>query len=66
MIVSLASADNTSMDVGFYYMANAMGRLVGTVLSGLLYQYYGLEACLYAATVFLIITFGLSQQLSDT
>ena len=38
-----------SMDVGFYYMANAMGRLIGTVLSGWLYQAYGLQACLWVS-----------------
>ena len=37
------------MDVGYYYMANAMGRLVGTLLSGWLYMEYGLSACLWEA-----------------
>ncbi|TFH85542.1 MFS transporter [Billgrantia azerbaijanica] len=46
LIVHYARADGVSMDVGFYYMANAMGRLAGTVLSGWLYQAYGLAACL--------------------
>jgi len=35
-----------SLDVGFYYMANAMGRLLGTVLSGWVFQTWGLTACL--------------------
>lgn len=48
-IVAIAKEDGVSMDVGFYYTANAMGRLVGTVLSGGIYQYYGLEACLMSA-----------------
>ena len=64
MIVRLASSENTSMDVGFYYMANAMGRLTGTVLSGLLFQYYGLGACLTMATVFLVVTLVLSRRLT--
>ena len=38
------------MNVGFYYMANAGGRLAGTVLSGVLYEWGGLEACLWAST----------------
>jgi predicted MFS family arabinose efflux permease len=42
------------MNVGFYYMANAGGRLTGTVLSGLLYQWQGLEACLWAAVAFVL------------
>jgi hypothetical protein len=39
------------MDVGFYYMANAGGRLLGTVLSGLTYQLGGLSLMLGVATV---------------
>ncbi|MCK2041972.1 organoarsenical effux MFS transporter ArsJ [Chromohalobacter sp. TMW 2.2308] len=46
LIVRFARAEGVSMDVGFYYMANAMGRLIGTVLSGWVYQVYGLAACL--------------------
>ena len=46
LIVSYAREDGASVDVGFYYMANAAGRLVSTLLSGLIYQYYGLAACL--------------------
>ncbi len=42
------------MNVGFYYMANAGGRLAGTVLSGLLYQWEGLTACLWASVVFVL------------
>jgi predicted MFS family arabinose efflux permease len=45
-IVALASEDGVSLDVGFYYMANALGRLLGTVLSGVVFQWYGIEACL--------------------
>ncbi|OLO11511.1 MFS transporter [Chromohalobacter japonicus] len=46
LIVRFARAEGVSMDVGFYYMANAMGRLIGTILSGWVYQVYGLAACL--------------------
>ncbi|WP_249977241.1 organoarsenical effux MFS transporter ArsJ [Vreelandella olivaria] len=49
LIVHYARADGVSMDVGFYYMANAMGRLVGTILSGWLYMAYGLSTCLWVA-----------------
>jgi len=49
LIVHYARADGVSMDVGFYYMANAMGRLIGTLLSGWLYMAYGLSACLWFA-----------------
>ena len=53
-ILYFADRENTSMDVGFYYMANAGGRLVGTILSGLLFQQYGLDMCLYFSTGFLV------------
>ncbi|MDN3639230.1 organoarsenical effux MFS transporter ArsJ [Simiduia curdlanivorans] len=53
LIVSYAGEDGVSLDVGFYYMANAMGRLIGTVLSGWLYQDYGLVACLWVSAGFI-------------
>jgi len=53
LIVSYAREDGASMDVGFYYMANAMGRLIGTVLSGYLFQIAGLTACLWVSALFL-------------
>ncbi|QGX40693.1 organoarsenical effux MFS transporter ArsJ [Permianibacter aggregans] len=56
LIVAYAREDGVSLDVGFYYMANAMGRLAGTVLSGYLYQQYGLMACLLAAASMLLLT----------
>ncbi len=49
LILAYADGDRVAMNVGFYYMANAAGRLVGTVLSGLLFQWQGLEACLWAS-----------------
>lgn len=60
LIVSYAKADGVSLDVGFYYMANAMGRLIGTVLSGYLYQTQGLEACLLWSSGFILATVVLS------
>jgi len=56
LIVSSAGRDGVSLDVGFYYMANAMGRLIGTVLSGWVYQAYGLQACLWVSSAFLGLT----------
>jgi len=55
LIVSYAKEDGVSLDVGFYYMANAKGRLIGTVLSGWVYQVAGLEACLWLSSAFVII-----------
>lgn len=51
LIVSYAAEDGVSLDVGFYYMANALGRLLGTVLSGWIYQVAGLPACLAISAV---------------
>jgi len=58
LIVSLAKDDGVSVDVGFYYMANAMGRLLGTVLSGWLYQSSGFTACLWTSFGMLVIASG--------
>ncbi|MDP9189443.1 MAG: organoarsenical effux MFS transporter ArsJ, partial [Actinomycetota bacterium] len=54
LILSFADNDKVAMNVGFYYMANAGGRLMGTILSGLLYQWQGLVACLWASVVFVL------------
>ncbi len=56
LIVSYAKGDGVSLDVGFYYMANAMGRLIGTILSGWIFQIAGLAACLWVSFAFLAIT----------
>lgn len=53
LIVSYAGEDGVSLDVGFYYMANAMGRLIGTVLSGWLFQAYGMALCLWVSAGFI-------------
>lgn len=55
LIVSYADEDGVSLDVGFYYMANAMGRLLGTVLSGWVFQRWGLQACLMISAVLVIL-----------
>ena len=51
LILSFTKAERVTMDVGFYYMANAAGRLAGTLLSGLTYQAGGLPIMLGTATV---------------
>ena len=50
LILAFTKAERVTMDVGFYYMANAGGRLMGTVLSGLTYQIGGLALMLGVAT----------------
>ena len=56
VIIALAKTDGVSMDVGFYYMANAMGRLFGTVLSGVVFQFYGLESCLLVSALLVLVS----------
>lgn len=51
LILAFTRAERVTMDVGFYYMANAGGRLLGTVLSGLTYQLGGLALTLGTAAV---------------
>ena len=68
LIVSYAKADGVSLDVGFYYMANAMGRLIGTLLSGALFQWaglgvVGLVSCLVGSAAMILMTAVLSRKL---
>jgi predicted MFS family arabinose efflux permease len=51
LVLAYSEADRVSLSVGFYYMANACGRLTGTLLSGLLYQRAGVAASLWGAVV---------------
>jgi len=60
LIVDYARDDGVSLDVGFYYMANAGGRLLGTLLSGGVYQLWGLYACLVISSIMIGITALLS------
>ncbi len=54
LILAYSRAEDVAMDVGFYYMANAGGRLVGCLLSGLVYQAAGIAGSLAAASAFLV------------
>jgi predicted MFS family arabinose efflux permease len=60
LILAYAGNDKVALKVGFYYMANAGGRLIGTVLSGWGYQQYGLIGCLWLSTGFIIVAWVLS------
>ncbi len=66
LILAYAEGDKVAMNVGFYYMANAGGRLAGTVLSGALYQWQGLEACLWASVALVLAAGALSLLLPVT
>ena len=60
LILAWSDFDKVSMNVGFYYMANAGGRLAGTVLSGWVYQNQGLTGCLWWSTAFVLAAAVLS------
>ena len=64
LIVAFSKRDSVSADVGFYYMANAAGRLTGTFLSGLIYQQYGLAACLLGSSLMVVISAALSVKIT--
>jgi MFS family permease len=66
LILAYSDNDKVAMNVGFYYMANALGRLAGTVLSGVMYEWHGLEACLWTSTAFVLVTGGLSLLLPNS
>lgn len=63
LILAYAEHETVSLRVGFYYMANAGGRLTGTVLSGWLFQQYGLVGCLWWASAFVLAAALLSLKL---
>jgi len=54
LILAFSKAGRVTLDVGFYYMSNAAGRLLGTLLSGLCYQAWGLAGCLGAAALLVL------------
>ena len=60
LILAYSDRDRAALSVGFYYMANAGGRLAGTVLSGWVYQSHGLEGCLWWSTAFVAAALVLS------
>lgn len=49
LILAYSGEDEVAVNVGFYYMANAGGRLLGTLLSGLVFEFYGFSGCLLAS-----------------
>jgi len=55
LILAYTTEERAVLDVGFYYSANAAGRLAGTFLSGVIYQWAGLVGCLWASTAFLLV-----------
>ena len=66
LILAYSHGDEVATNVGFYYMANAGGRLVGTLLSGIVYQLGGLEACLWISVIFSLVAGAISCGLPRT
>ena len=79
LVVKYAAADKVAVSVGFYYMSNAMGRLVGTIGSGILYTYVGeylgplagndavagMAACFLAGTICSFLAVVITQRIDD-
>ena len=65
LILAYTEADHVALNVGFYYMANAAGRLLGTLLSGICYQAWGIQGCLWVAGAFLLVSLAFSARLSN-
>ena len=63
LILAYSTGDEVSLDVGFYYSANAAGRLVGTLLSGVLYLVGGLGIALWGSAGFLVIAYAVTRSL---
>ena len=63
LILAYTESDQAALNVGFYYMANAMGRLVGTLLSGVVFQLAGLVGCLWVSAAFVLVAGLISWQL---
>jgi len=60
LILAYSDHDRVSMDVGFYYMSNAAGRLLGTILSGFMYQSQGITGCLWMSSGLLVVAMAIS------
>jgi hypothetical protein len=66
LILAYAGSEKAAEDVGFYYAANATGRLMGIMLSGLLYQVGGITACLIGSAAMLLICWLITFLLPQT
>ena len=63
LILAYSEDDDVATNVGFYYMANAGGRLLGTLLSGVIFEFYGFVGCLMASALLLLAASLLSLNL---
>jgi predicted MFS family arabinose efflux permease len=60
LILAYAGYEKAAQEVGFYYAANALGRLIGTLLSGLLYQWGGLVLSLAGSAAMLLLCWAIT------
>ncbi len=65
LVLAYTEDQDVALNVGFYYMANSGGRLLGTVMSGLIYQFYGLPGCLWFSTLLILAAGIFSMKLPD-
>ena len=65
LVLAFTDDDKVALNVGFYYMANSGGRLAGTVLSGLVYEFYGLVGCLWISTALVLTAAMITRKLPD-
>ena len=65
LVLAYTDAESVSLNVGFYYMANAAGRLLGTVLSGALFLVGGLQACLWCSALMVALATVVSSRLPN-
>ena len=63
LVLAFADDDQVALDVGFYYSANAAGRLVGTLLSGALYVWGGVSLALWGSVTFVVLTWLAARRL---
>ncbi|MBB6481182.1 organoarsenical effux MFS transporter ArsJ [Spirochaeta isovalerica] len=63
LVLDYAHGDKAAANVGFYYMANATGRLIGTLMSGLLFQFGGVLLALAGSAIFLVVSYLITRKL---
>jgi hypothetical protein len=60
LVLAYTDEDSVALNVGFYYMANACGRLLGTLLSGVVFQFAGFEGCVWGSSLLILMAASLS------
>ncbi len=65
LVLAYTEDKDVTLNVGFYYMANSGGRLLGTITSGLFYQWFGLVGCLWASSLFVLAAALITTKLPD-